>query len=101
MTKLKTCNFDELRNNPFLTEQFDDYDNIMKLSGDISNIPQISRKISDNLLKRLRKDVRDIYNITASHFINAGEEGLAHYNFLLNTIIQETENEELKTLHKV
>ena len=102
MTRIKDCNVEDLRSNPFLTDQFDDYDNIMQLTGDISNIPQVSRKVSDKLLKRLLKDVRDIYNITANHFINAGEEGFIHYNFLLNTIIQETENatiEELNTAH--
>ena len=102
MTKLKSCNYEDFHNNTFLRDQFDDYDHIMNLTGEVRNIPAISRKTSDNLLKSLPKDVRDIYNITASHFLNAGEEGLIHYNFLLNTIIQETENatiEELNTAH--
>ena len=102
MTKLKSCDYEDLRTNPFLKDQLEDYDHIMKLNGEVRNIPAMSRKTSDSILKRLRKDVRDIYNITASHFLNAGEEGLIHYNFLLNTIINETENatiEEFNTAH--
>ena len=48
-------------------------------------IPPISQVKSDKLILRICKDVGDIFNITANHYINAGEEGLEHFNFLMNT----------------
>ena len=53
-------------------------------------IPSISRDQALALLKRLRPDVLDIFSISARHFLNAGDEGITHFSFLLNAIIGDT-----------
>ena len=37
----------------------------------------------------MRPSVNDLYSITTNHYINAGDEGPLHFNFLLNTLIFE------------
>ena len=95
MSKLKSCNFSEIRENPALSQQLSDYDHIIKLASKLPNIPPITRKESDKLIKRIRQNVKDLFSITALHYINAGNEGLEHYNFLLNCIIQNIELAEV------
>ena len=95
MSKLKSCNFSEIRKNPALSQQLSDYDHIIKLASKLPNIPPITRKESDKLIKRIRQNVKDLFSITALHYINAGNEGLEHYNFLLNCIIQNIELAEV------
>ena len=38
---------------------------------------------------KLKPGVNDFFSITASHYINAGYEGLSHFNFLVNCIIKD------------
>ena len=37
----------------------------------------------------MRPAVNDLYSITASHYINAGQEGLEHFNVLMNSLISD------------
>ena len=102
MSNLKSCNFSELSKNPALSQQFDDYEHIRELCNGKHNIPSISRKKSDDLLRRIRKNVKDLFCITALHYIYAGEEGLEHFNFLLNLVIDDiglAEVTELNVAH--
>ena len=46
----------------------------------------------------MKKNVNDIYSITVLNYKNAGSEGLAHINFLLNTIISDVNNATLEEL---
>ena len=39
-------------------------------------------------LDHIDKDVNDLYSITALHYIHAGDAGLDHFFYLLNTIIE-------------
>ena len=44
--------------------------------------------------------MRDFYSISALHYINAGEEGISHFQALLNAIVEDVNNatvEELNT----
>ena len=59
-------------------------------------------EVSKGLLFKIKKSVKDYYSITSQHYINAGEEGLYHYNMLLNAIIADLNNaslEEMNTAH--
>ena len=49
----------------------------------------------------MKKNVSDIYSITALHYLNAGQEGLCHFNFLLNAIISNVNNAKLEELNLV
>ena len=74
----------------------------MKICRDQPPIPPISLADSTKVLKRLKKNVLDFYSITALHYLNAGQEGLTHFNCLINAIISDTNNaniEELNVAH--
>ena len=46
----------------------------------------------------------DHYSITSQHYVNAGQEGLLHFNSLLNGVIADLNNaslEELNTAHGI
>ena len=49
----------------------------------------------------MKKNVHDIYGISALHYINAGEEGLLHFHFLLNAIVSGINNSFLEELNMV
>ena len=99
MSRLKSCNYDDMKKDPMLTQQFSDYENILKLLPATSNIPPISRIKSDQLLQKIRQNVKDLNSITAQHYTNAGEEGLQHFNFLLNCVISDVSLAEVAELN--
>ena len=42
-----------------------------------------------------------IHSITTNHYINSGDEGLLHFNFLLNTLISEVNFISLPEMNSV
>ena len=78
-----------------------DYENVLKIARNGLKMPPISPKHSTELLHSLRADVNDFYSITAAHFINAGFEGLQHFHFLLNTIIDDINLSSLEELNTI
>ena len=99
MSSIKSCKIDDLKMNPVVAEELDNYQHIMKLCSDKFTLPPVSMVQSSGILKRIKKHVRDIYNITAVHYSNAGSEGLLHYNHLLNGIIADVNNASLDELN--
>lgn len=103
MTSLKQCSLEQLQADPNISEKLSDYENIIKLCQDQDHtIPTISLEKSTKLLQKIKKNVRDFYSITALHYVNAGQEGLIHYNSMLNGIISDVNNariQELNTAH--
>ena len=82
-------------------ELYTDYKNIMKLCSIGAKIPPISMKQSTDILLKTRSSVIDLYSISGSHYINAGEEGFKHFNHLLNLIISEVNNVSIPELNSV
>ena len=78
-----------------------DYENVLKIARDGLKIPTLSPKLATEILHTLRADVNDFYSITASHFINAGFEGLEHFHFLLNIAIDDVNLSSLEELNSV
>ena len=102
MTSLKSCDYEQLLQNPVIAEQFSNYEHILKLCKNKKPVPAISRQTAQGLLSRNKKNVADFYSITASHYLNAGEEGISHFEDLLNLIITDVNNasaEELNVAH--
>ena len=86
MTSLKNCDETELLSNPVIADQFSNYDHISKLCLDGNPIPPISLEDASGLLKRLKKNVKDFFSITALHYLNAGKEGVEHFQALMNAV---------------
>ena len=102
MTTLKQCDLASLESECELASKLQDYATIMKLCEGSYNLPRINLDKSTKLLHKIKRNVRDHYSITSQHYINAGQEGLLHFNLLLNGIIAEVKNagcEELNTAH--
>ena len=104
MSALKRCDKDRLESVPKLSDKLKDYEIIISLCQQHKGIPPIDLDTSTKLLRSLRKEVKDHYSITSLHYLNAGIEGLKHFNLLLNGVISDLGNaglEELNTAHGI
>ena len=90
MTSVKQCDMNKLRNDPLLANKFINYEQIVKICQDQPPIPPVSLEKSTKILKSLKKNVNDIFSITA------GQEGLTHYNLLLNATISDVNNANIE-----
>ena len=78
-----------------------DYRYILEICKNRRDIPIISLEHSTNILKRMKSSVIDFWSITPLHFINAGREGLDHFNYLMNAIITNVNAAGVKELNTV
>ena len=101
LSSLKAPNMSPIYSSPHFQETLLDYQNVLKIAREGSMIPPISPKHSTELLHSLKASVNDFYSITPSHFINAGFEGLEHFHFLLNIIIEEINLSSLEELNTI
>ena len=102
MTALKKFDLSSVETEGKLANKMVDYELIMSLCKANQGLPRIELKKSTKLLHKIKKNVKDHYSITSQHYINAGEEGLLHYNMLINGIIEDINNagcEELNRAH--
>ena len=99
MSSIKTYDIDALQSDPMINERLSNYSHISKLCLDKQTLPPISLEQSNLILKRMKPKVHDIYNISASHYINAGDEGLLHFNIILNAVIQNVNSASLDELN--
>ena len=100
MTSLKTCDLELFSKDPHLSQHFSNYQHILKLCQDKLNIPVISSANASKLLGRLKKNVMDMYGITALHYLHAGEQGLLHFTSLLNAVIADVNNASIEELNR-
>ena len=94
----RVCSLEELEDDLRIAEPLSNHEHILKLCKDKRTIPPININDSTDLLNKMKKNVNDIYSITALNYKNAGSEGLAHFNFLLNAIISDVNNATLEEL---
>ena len=87
LSALKTHDSAALRQSENLGNFFEDYDNIIEICINGPRIPHISIKESNDILYSIKPSVNDLYSVTAYHYIHAGDEGLEHFNCLLNILI--------------
>ena len=99
MSSLKTCDLEALSQDPQLSEHFYNYENILKICQDKQNIPPVSNSKAADLLKRMKKNVTDIYGITAQHYNYAGQCGIDHLASQLNSILADVRNGTIKELN--
>ena len=102
MSSLKQCDFESLKKSPELAGKLLDYETIIDICQTNHGLQAIDIDASTKLLHKIKKNVKDHYIITAQHYLNAGQEGLKHFNLLLNGVIGDLNNaglEELNTAH--
>ena len=101
LSSLKSPDLSALHSSKHFQDTLMDYENVLRIARDGMKIPPLSPKHSTEILHSLRANVNDFYSITASHFINAGFEGLEHFNFLLNIAIEDVNLSSLEELNSV
>ena len=74
---------------------------IRKIRSSGLKIPEISAKDATEVLYSLKAEVNDLFSVTARHYINAGMEGVKHFIFLMNTIINNINLSTLPELNSV
>ena len=60
---------------------------IIELSKSSPPLPSLSLQETENLLKRVRPHVLDLFSISAHHYSSAGIPGVQHFTSLLNLLI--------------
>ena len=78
-----------------------EYKLILEICSARKPIPMLSLCEAEKLLISLKSDVNDFFSITPLHFRNAGLEGLQHFQFLLNTIINNINLSGLSELNTI
>ena len=78
---------EQLNADPKISFKLTSYQQIIQLCKDQPPIPAISLDKSTKILKSLKKNVVDFFSVTALHYLHAGQEGLIHFNRLLNALI--------------
>ena len=76
-----------------------DYNHILDLCKEKRDLPPISIEESTKILKKMKTGVVDVYSISPAHFINAGKAGLDHFNHLMNSIIDDTNNASIEEMN--
>ena len=64
-------------------------------------IPLLSFSTANDLLKSVKPSVTDFFSISALHYINGGDDGVLHFQLLLNAILSEIENFAISEMNKV
>ena len=101
LSSLKAPDLSDLHSTSHYQANLMDYENVLKIARNGLKMPPISPKQSTEIIHSLKANVNDFYSITASHFINAGFEGLKHFHFLLNLIIDNVNLTSLEELNTV
>ena len=79
----------------------DDYDGILEICSSGEPIPQLTEIKSKEILMKIKPGVNDLYSITASHYINAGEPGFKHFFLLLSALIADIGNITITEINAV
>ena len=98
ISQLKTLN--EITATSF--DQFaEDHRNIVEICKSGDKIPKISYTQAEALLRKIRPGVSDFFSITAAHYLNGGPLTIRHFQFLVNTLIENIELAAIEELNKV
>jgi len=101
LSSLKAPNMDPIHSSTSYSRIKADYDMIMKICSSGLKIPPVPIHSAIQLLLSLRPNVNDLNSITPAHYINAGTEGITHFHFLLNTVIDNINLSSLDELNSV
>ena len=89
LSQLKSIDQQKLLISPSFQDFKDEYSHILEVCESGQPIPEISEMKAHELLKRIKPEVRDLYSITANHYLHAGTPGIKHFQLLLNTFIND------------
>ena len=99
ISTLKKQNLPSLQSSPLYASWTQDYHYILELCKNKQDLPSISLEQSTKILLRMKPNVSDFWSVTPLHYIHAGEDGLHHFNFLMNRIIMDINTSTVKELN--
>ena len=101
LSSLKSPDMASIHSSSSFKSAFSDYSSIRKICSTGLKIPQISTKDATEILYSMKPDVNDLFSMTPRHYINAGIEGVRHFHFLMNLIIEDVNLFSLPELNSV
>ena len=101
ISTLKSVNERLLPSNDSFISASESYRLIMKICKSGERVPLVSSEKACTILKSLRPSVNDFYSITALHYLNGGKAALDHFQFLLNTAVEDLNNLSVDELNMV
>ena len=101
MLHLKSVDPKILEESPSYLDASKDYENILEISAQGQKIPPISEQKASEILKKIKPNVKDLYSISANHYINAGEAGLKHFHLLLSALIEDVSSLTISEINAV
>ena len=101
LSALKSPDMSNIHSTPQYQSTLADFQHILKICRSGEPIPDISPKVSTEILLSLKSSVNDFFSITASHFTNAGRAGFAHFHFLLSALIKNVNLASLEELNTI
>ena len=69
----------------------EDHRHIVEICKSGAKIPKLTEEKAEHLLRKIKPGVSDYFSVTAAHFLNGGTVAIQHFQFLLNTIIDNIE----------
>ena len=99
ISRLKSKSYGPGKANEVTVDFMEDYKHILDLCKNKRDLPRISLQESMKILKKMKSGVIDFYSITPAHFINAGDQGFEHFNFLFNCIIDDVNNATIEEMN--
>ena len=101
ISSLKTVNEELLSSSSSYISASETYKCILKICKSGSKVPPVSTEKALSILKSLRPSVNDFYSITALHYLYGGKHAVDHFQFLLNTAIEDLNNMSVEELNMV
>ena len=101
ISKLKSRNKEAIESSNYFADFQSDYWNILNICKTGFSIPTVSENEAFQLLQKMKPDVADYFSITPNHYNYAGPAGWKHFYFLLNTLINDVNNTDIKEINTV
>jgi hypothetical protein len=98
---LKAPDMEQYSNLPPYSEAVETYKHIIQLASKGKRMPLLSLSKGEDLLKKLKPSVTDFYSITSLHFLHLGKEGIFHFVFLVNSIIDHVNASSIEELNTI
>ena len=101
MMNLKAPNMEDNMKLPHYEEAVSTYNHITKLVSTGKKMPAISFSKGEEFLCNLKPSFMDFFTATSLHFLHLGKEGVLHFVFLLNAIINHINSSSVAELNTI
>ena len=101
LNTLKATSMDQYNTLPPYTDAVDTYHHLIKLASKGGKIHKLTQLEGEKLLHRVKSSVLDWYSITSLPFLHLGQEGISHFVFLINAILNHINSSTVEELNTI